>query len=288
MKILIIGGTRYFGKHTVEKLLAEGHEVTIATRGRTPDDFGDRVKRLVLDRQDPVSVKKAVGDMYFDVLIDKVAYGSNDIPPVLDNIRCGRYVQMSTTSVYEKKHMDTREEEYDPSSYGIVWCWRNDYDYGETKRQAEAVIVQKYPKIPSVMVRYPFVIGMDDYSKRMVFYVSHILEGKPMHIDNPDEQMGFIRSDEAGYFIAHMALSEFTGPVNGSSEGTVSLNDIFVYIEKKTGKRPILSEDGDEAPYNGETEYSINTEKAKSTGFRFTKLHDWIYDLIDGIIEELK
>jgi nucleoside-diphosphate-sugar epimerase len=76
--------------------------------------------------------------------------------------------------------------------------------------------------------------------------------------------------------------------VNGSASGTISLNELFDYIEKKTGKKAILSEDGDEAPYNGETEYSINTEKAEGTGFRFTRLHDWVYGLIDGILEELK
>ena len=34
MKILVIGGTRYFGIHMVNKLLEQGHEVTIATRGK--------------------------------------------------------------------------------------------------------------------------------------------------------------------------------------------------------------------------------------------------------------
>ncbi len=37
MKILVIGGTRYFGIHMVNKLLERGHKVTIATRGKTPD-----------------------------------------------------------------------------------------------------------------------------------------------------------------------------------------------------------------------------------------------------------
>lgn len=59
------------------------------------------------------------------------------------------------------------------------------------------------------------------------------------------------------------------------------------YIEEKTGKSPIITEDGDEAPYNGEPEYSINTEKATSLGFRFSNLSDWIYDLIDYYIAEL-
>ena len=32
-KILVLGGTRFFGRKLVERLLKEGHDVTIMTRG---------------------------------------------------------------------------------------------------------------------------------------------------------------------------------------------------------------------------------------------------------------
>lgn len=41
MNILMLGGTRFFGIHTVKALLSKGHAVTIATRGITKDEFGD-------------------------------------------------------------------------------------------------------------------------------------------------------------------------------------------------------------------------------------------------------
>ena len=37
MDILILGGTRYFGIHMVNELINQGHNITIATRGRTSD-----------------------------------------------------------------------------------------------------------------------------------------------------------------------------------------------------------------------------------------------------------
>ena len=51
----------------------------------------------------------------------------------------------------------------------------------------------------------------------------------------------------------------------------------------------LLADDGDNAPYNGETEYSINTDKAEALGFGFSDLKDWIYELIDyyiGLVRE--
>lgn len=41
------------------------------------------------------------------------------------------------------------------------------------------------------------------------------------------------------------------------------------------------------APYNGEPEYSINTDKAEKTGYRFSNLKDWIYELLDYYIEQV-
>ena len=288
MRILMIGGTRYFGKYTIDALLKEGHEVTIATRGNAKDTYGERVQRVKLDRANGESVKAAIGGQHYDVIIDKIAYGSNDIPPVLDHVTCDRYIQMSTTSVYVQKHKDTKEEEYMPENWPLKWCSRNDYDYGETKRQAEAALVQVYGATQSVMVRYPFVVGEDDYSKRTLFYVQHVMEEKPMYIDNVDEQMGFIRSDEAGDFIAYLADKDFTGPVNGAAYGTASVREILDYVEEKTGKKAILSEDGEPAPYNGECAYSINVQKAEALGYRFSTLKDWLYDLLDACIREAK
>lgn len=46
-KVLVLGGTRFFGKHLVEALLKDGHDVTIATRGITEDSFGGTVKDLL-------------------------------------------------------------------------------------------------------------------------------------------------------------------------------------------------------------------------------------------------
>lgn len=90
MKILVIGGTRFFGIHMVDALLAENHEVTIATRGRAADTFGDRVKRIIFQRTNAESVKNALSGVHYDAVIDKIAYCSNDIRYVMDIIDCDK------------------------------------------------------------------------------------------------------------------------------------------------------------------------------------------------------
>lgn len=288
MKILVLGGTRFFGIYTVESLLAEGHDVTIATRGKAHDGYGDRVRRITVERTKEESIKNAFKGLHYDVVIDKIAYCSNDIRYVMDNVDFDKYIYMSSTSVYEPKHINTLESDFDGMSGDFVWCDRKAFPYEQIKRQAEYALWQRYADRNWIAVRYPFAIGRDDYTKRLFFYVEHTMKSIPMNIDNLEAQMGFIRSDEAGKFISFLTDKDVKGAVNGSAVGTVSIKEIIDYVERKTGTKAIIDREGDPAPYNGEPEYSINTEKAEALGFRFSVLHDWIYELLDYYIELVK
>jgi nucleoside-diphosphate-sugar epimerase len=281
MKILVLGGTRFFGIRMVQDLLKMGHEVAIGTRGLSKDPFGEQVKRIALDRSNGESLRQALQGKNFDLVIDKIAYCSNDIKRLLDFIDCQKYIYMSTTAVYAPKKINLVEEDFDPLAMDLVWCERKDFPYGQVKMQAEAAITQKYPGQKYIAVRYPVVLGKDDYTKRLLFYAEHVARSVPMYIDNLDAQMSFIRSDEAGAFMAFLADKNFCGAVNGASKGTVSLREIIEFLEKKTGKKALLSADGEAAPYNGESEFSVNTDKAKALGFEFSDVNDWIYDLLE-------
>jgi len=284
MNILVIGGTRYFGIHMINALLQQGHNVTIATRGQSRDDFGDKVSRIILERTSQDSVKETLSNTSFDVVYDKIAYCSNDVKYVLDVIACKKYIMMSSTAVYHL-HVNTFEEEFNPLSKKLIWCDRKDFPYDEIKRQAECALYQTYGYIPSIAVRYPFVIGKDDYTSRLYFYVKNTIKGVPMYINNYECQMGFIRSYEAGAFLAYLADKNYAGVINGCSSGTISIKEIISYVEKKIGKKAILDDDGEKAPYNDTPEYSINTDKAVNIGFEFSKLDSWVYKLLDYYIK---
>lgn len=284
MNILVIGGTRFFGIHMVNELLAKGHEVTIATRGQAADLFGDRVKRIVLDHGNPESIKQALSGLHFDTVIDKIAYCSNDIRYIMDVVECNKFIHMSSTAVYQPLHMDTKEEEFDGNEKELVWCNRMDASYDEVKRQAECALCQQYSDKKWIAVRYPYVIGTDDYTNRLHFYVEHVIKGIPMYIDNLNCQMGFIRSEEAGKFLAFLVDKEYEGAINGCSYGTISMREVIEYVEKKTCKKAVYSVEGEPAPYNGQAEYSVNTNRAEALGFTFSNLQDWIYELLDAYV----
>ena len=286
MEILVLGGTKYFGVHMVEELIKRGHNVTIATRGKAKDTYGKRVQRLIVERTSAKSMAEVFCNKAYDVVCDNIAYCSNDVKYALDSIKCKRYVMTSSMSVYEDLHVNTMESDFNPLEKPLEWCDRADYTYDEVKRLAECALFQAYPSQNSVAIRFPFVIGTDDYTKRLYFYIEHVVKGIPMFIDNIDAQMGFVSSNEAGQFLAFLAEQESAGVVNGSSMGTISLQEIITYVEEKIGRRAVLSIAGDNGPYNGAPDYSLNTGLASEWGFDFSPLKSWIYELIDKYIQE--
>ena len=285
MEILVVGGTKYFGIPMVQKLIQQGHKITLATRQTTQDCFGGHVERVKIERTNPASLKNAFSGRTFDVVIDKLGYCSNDIKYMMEAVRSEKYIHMSSTAVYQPKVIDTREELFDGYHKELVWCNRSDFPYDEIKRQAECALWQEYRDRKWIAVRYPFVTSKDDYTKRLLFYIEHAIKGMPMHIDNLDSRMSLIHAKEAGEFLAYLVDKDFEGAINGCSDNTVSIREILDYVETKTGKKPIISSSGEAAPYNGEPDHSINTDKAKKLGYLFSNLNDWLWDLVDYCID---
>ena len=281
MKIRVGGGTRYFGIPMVNALLAKGYDVTVATRGNAKVDFEGEVSYVILDRMDSSSVKRALENQKFDVIIDKIAYSSNDVKALMENVSCDRYIQMSTCSVYPKEHADISEDEFVTSEYPLEWMDRIK-DYEKTKRNAERAALEYMDLSTCTFVRYPIVLGENDYTGRLRFYIEHIKNDQPMNVDDLDVAMSFIHEKEAGEFIAYLTDHPVSGAVNGCSNGVIKISEIISYAESKLGKKAILSENGDAAPFNGLADtLNFSTEKAKDAGYTFSELDSWIYKLID-------
>ncbi len=286
MKVLVIGGTLFFGVHMVNEFLEQGDEVTIATRGLKEDIFGDRVNRIVLDRLDYQSVKKALRGKYFDLVCDNICYSSNELKSVLEIVACDRYILTSTGSVYETPTLNTSEEKFDPFNHELKWCDRKDYVYGKVKQQAETALFKYYHDQKAAAVRFPYVIGVDDYTKRLHFYVEHIINQIPMNVNNFESYIPFIKSDVAGKFIVFLAKSDYRGPINANG-GVIQIKDIISYIEEKTGKKAVYDNHAESASYNNVLSFSLSNKKANEIGFEFEPIEDWFYHLLDELILEM-
>jgi nucleoside-diphosphate-sugar epimerase len=100
MNILVIGGTRFFGRTFVEQLVSADHAVTVLSRGKLPPPAG--IEHLVADRADSAALSAALSGRSFDVVVDNVAMNAAHVSAALDALgdRAGHYVLTSTVSVY--------------------------------------------------------------------------------------------------------------------------------------------------------------------------------------------
>ncbi|CAJ1315437.1 NAD-dependent epimerase/dehydratase family protein [Paenibacillus nuruki] len=283
--VLVLGGTRFFGKNLVELLLKEQIKVTLLTRGKTEDEFGDQVQRLVVDREDAVALEKAIGDQQYDVVYDNICFTpqqAREAVSIFQN-KTKRYILTSSLSVYDFGTGICHESDVDTHHYTIDADPEAELSYGEGKRQAEAVFFQQ-ADFPVAAVRFPIVLGPNDYTKRLHFHVERVLSGKVIGISNLEAQMNFIHEQEAAEFLFWLGISsELIGPVNARSDGEVSLRELVQWIEQGTEQQAIIqSETDDEAqsPFGVPDSWIMDTSKAKQDGFQFYVLSDWMPALI--------
>src|SRR5580658_3188668 len=71
MNVLVLGGTRFVGRHIVERLAQTGHLVTRFHRGRTAAVLPDGVQDCLGDRDESLD---AVAHRRWDAIVDVSAY----------------------------------------------------------------------------------------------------------------------------------------------------------------------------------------------------------------------
>ncbi|MFD2615074.1 NAD-dependent epimerase/dehydratase family protein [Paenibacillus gansuensis] len=283
-RILVLGGTRFFGRRLVHRLLEQGASVTVATRGNLADDFGDRVQRLLIDREQPSQLAEAALGHNWDVIYDNICYSPQAAEKACELFdgKVKRYIFTSTLSVYPYGGRDMKEDEFDPYGYDAGGHGEAGLSYAEGKRAAEAVLFSKAP-FPVVAVRFPIVLGTDDYTLRMQFHMDRIRQGIAIGIPNPEAKMGFISAAEAADFLVWLKESDVTGPVNACSSGTLSIRDIISMMESEIGKPALIEKETaveNQSPFGVPDDWYMSAAKAEQAGYRFRQLRDWFMPLI--------
>lgn len=292
MNVLVLGGTRFFGKKLVEKLLQDGNSrVTILTRGVTEDSFGDRVTRLTVDRSDEEALARAVGNTLWDVVYDNICFTPDEAAAAVRIFagRAQRYILTSSLSVYDPQPGILTEADFDPMHYPLQSGGKGNFSYQEGKRLAEAVLLQQ-AGFPAAAVRFPIVLGTDDYTRRLHFHIEHVRAEQPIGIPNPQAEISFIRSDEAADFLYWLGRSSLTGPVNACSDGTLTIGEVISVIEQATGIPARVrheAADADSSPFGIEESWYMDTAKARSAGFSFLSLSQWFPELVSSLNHSL-
>jgi nucleoside-diphosphate-sugar epimerase len=179
MKVLVLGGTRFFGREVVERLLAQGHSVTVLTRGRAAIPEG--AASLTGDRNDPAVIRAAAAGG-FDAVVDNIAYTAEHVTAAVDAFsgRTRHYVFTSSTAVYMLAGRPPYFEEAAPPPVEATRVEDpKEWAYTVGKIEAERVLLGQ-DRLPITVIRPPVVIGPHDPTLRLVFYVQRLLDSGPL------------------------------------------------------------------------------------------------------------
>jgi len=97
MKILVLGGTQFVGRHIVEALVSAGHLVSIFNRGKSADELPVQVERLRGDRDAGMSGLAPLTGRTWDACVDVSGYMARQVRSSAEKLRqsIGHYVFIS-------------------------------------------------------------------------------------------------------------------------------------------------------------------------------------------------
>jgi nucleoside-diphosphate-sugar epimerase len=283
MKVLVLGGNRFFGKRLVQLLIDRGDEVTVLNRGSRDDGFGDRIRRVRCDRNDARDLVRAVGSHTWDVIYDQVCYDAATAEAASRIFlgKVGRYVFTSSKSVYECG-ADLREIDFDPSRHSFAHRETYTSNYSEAKRQAEAAFFQARA-FPVTAVRFPVVFGPDDYTGRLKFHVDRVATQTPIYVPNLAARNCFVHAADAAATLLRLSEIEAHGPLNVCSPDPIEIGQLLAWVEESVEARAIVvsrPELGETSPIAVPADWYMNTDRLASLGIRLPALRDWLPALI--------
>jgi 2'-hydroxyisoflavone reductase len=215
MRLLVLGGTQFLGRHIVEAALARGHEVTMFNRGQTRPELFAGVERLVGDRDGDLT---ALAGRTWDAVLDPSGYVPRLVRDTAELLEpsVGRYLFVSSISAYA-----------DPSQPGLTEDgplaqleeeteeWRGPA-YGALKVLCEHVVDEVYGHRATI-VRPGLIVGPWDPTGRFTYWPVRIAEGGEVLAPEPrDSAVQVIDGRDLAEFCLKLVEDGAAGAFNAT------------------------------------------------------------------------
>jgi 2'-hydroxyisoflavone reductase len=215
MKLLVLGGTKFLGRHVVEAALTRGDEVTLFNRGRHDREAFPEVEKFFGDRDGGLDVLRG---RRWDAVVDTSGYvprvvraSAKLLGPAVDT-----YVFVSSMSVYAD-HSRPNDED---SAVGKLEDESVEDVTGETygplkalcERAAEGAMPGRV-----LAVRAGLIVGPYDPTNRFGYWTARAARGGEVLAPAPhDRQVQFVDARDLAAWMLRMAEEKRVGVFNAS------------------------------------------------------------------------
>ena len=311
MKLLILGGTRFVGRHLVIAARARGHEVTLFNRGNHPIEALGEIETIRGDRH--TELHKLRGRRW-DVVVDTSGHLPRTVKAAAEILsdEVERYVFISSQNAYkdvsvpgiaETYPLATLTEEQIDRANAIDTSGEPSYRelYGGLKalceQAAEAVMPNRV-----LTIRPGLIVGPDDYTDRFTYWPVRVSRGGEVLAPGRPERfiqlidvrdlaewlVRMIERNSTGVYNAHGVPNTLTmerlldecKSMTASDAEFTWLSEEFLLQEKVAAWSELPLWLPEEAAPHLKGFMFISPEKAIAAGLNFRPLRDTINDTL--------
>jgi nucleoside-diphosphate-sugar epimerase len=231
MRLLVLGGTHFLGRHVVTAALERGHDVATFTRGVSGAP-PEGARALHGDRDDPAALPAALDGWAPELVVDtscQTRPAATHAAAVLGDV--AGYAFVSSLNAYRNWPPGPIGREDDEPT------WDTDEDeYGQNKAAAERILAAALGQ-RFLTARAGLIIGPHDPLYRLGWWLDRIARGGrvvvPEHLDQPTAVVD--ARDLAGWLVA-MAERGRGGAVNATGPaGMTTLGGLLEVCREVTG-----------------------------------------------------
>ena len=216
MKILVLGGTVFVGRHFTQAALDRGHQLTLFNRGQHNPELFPETEKLQGDRDGGLAVLEG---HKWDAVVDTSGYLPRivrDSAKMLSTMT-SRYTFISSIAVYADASKPGIDEDYavgdlpDRSVEEI-----NEVTYGPLKAICEEEVNAQFPG-RSLIVRPGLIVGPDDPTDRFTYWPVRAMRGGEILAPNtPNAAIQIIDVRDLSIWMIEMIEKQAAGVFNAT------------------------------------------------------------------------
>ncbi|WNV76687.1 NAD-dependent epimerase/dehydratase family protein [Geodermatophilus sp. DSM 44513] len=232
MRLLVLGGTHFLGRHVVDAALDRGHEVATFTRGVSGDP-PTGARALHGDRDDPGALEAALDGWAPELVVDTSCQSraaARNAAAVLGGVR--GYAFVSSLNAYATwPPGPIGPEDGEPT-------WQtDDEEYGPVKAHAERVLAAAVPG-RFLTARAGLITGPYDPLHRLGWWLERIARGGRVVVpaEGLDQPIALVDARDLAGWLVDAAARGDTGAVNATGPvGTTTLGGLLALCREVTG-----------------------------------------------------
>ena len=226
MKLLILGGTNFVGRHMTQSAMARGHEVTLFNRGNK-NPFPN-LETVIGDRDPQINagltaLERAVNaGRSWDAVIDVNGYVPRIVRATGELLKSAvkQYVFISSVSVYanlsqpgatENAALIELEDQSSETLEGL--------NYGGLKVLCERVVEKLFSGC-STVIRPGLVVGPHDHTDRFTYWPVRVAKGGEIVAPDAEASVQFIDARDLADFTLHATETNTGGIFHATSPVT--------------------------------------------------------------------